>query len=516
MLHSSGKSSIHYSLLLREKGGTRCALCLATEFRQETRKMDWLFNRMDDGSLNKAYQDTIIVLSLCLLKTLLAVLVLSCGFRMIIQDEPIRWQITNWWVASPFFAPGDHIWLGGYFYLYGIATMVLGNSYAVAKMLPLCFSLGSILGIYALCQVLYGNRLLSFCATFLYTVGSVHTWASISAMPEIFVIFFQTWGMFFLIKGIRSKRLWMLALGCLGVAFTTSFRYEMWFLALAVDVLLVVLVIRRSITFGALLLLVLLTNFYVWAWMLTAWIWHGDPLLFLHAAKEINIQVPGNPVLFLWNEIRMTDPTVFVLGCAGMLVGFFFPREKGLRFYAVIVFLFTISFVYLQKIGTCSTVWRIIQGWRGLFVPLIPALFLLVQNFDARWGKRLTLLVLVLLLPVYFFQQTAASRKIWMLGHNNATWAVGEYLLFERNHPTMLKISGKENPSILFVGEGLDWMECYDISFISGLPVRFEHHLAFNADFVITRNRELPAPYQVAHQIGEWYIWSRVSSVAGN
>ena len=477
--------------------------------------MDTPSDRTKEGHPNGLYPDVVAVLSLCFLKTLLAALVLCSGFRMIIHDEPIRWQNTNFWVKSPFFAPNDHIWLGGFYYLYGTITMLFGNSYAVAKMFPLCLSLGSILGIYVFCRMLYGSRPLSFCATFLYAAGGVHTWLSISAMPEVFVLFFQTWGMLFLVSGIREKRPWLLAAGCLGVAFTTSFRYEMWFLALAVDALLVVLAIRRDISLRAFLLLAALTSFYVWAWMLSAWIQHGDPLLGLHAAKDINIQVPGNPLLFLWREIRMTDTTVFVLGALGMLTALFFPRDKSLRFYAIAVLLFTILFVYVQKVGTCSTVWRILQGPRGLLVPLIPVPFLLLQKLAPRWGKHVTLLVLAVLMPIYFFHQTAASRKIPMQDYNNATWAVGEYLLFEKNNPTMLKTSGKRNPSFLLIGEGLDWMQCYDISFLSGLPVQYDHGLSGKPDFVITRNREMPAPYNLAHQIGEWYIWSRARPDTG-
>ncbi|MCX6999845.1 MAG: hypothetical protein NT106_06055 [Candidatus Sumerlaeota bacterium] len=109
----------------------------------------------------KKFTDAILILSIIIFKSLLAIAAFLIGFRILMYDEVARWLMLNTWIRSPFLAPGDHVWLGGFFYLCGTVMKIAGTSFAVCKILPLFFSFGSIIAMYLLCQKLYKSQFFS-------------------------------------------------------------------------------------------------------------------------------------------------------------------------------------------------------------------------------------------------------------------------------------------------------------------------------------------------------------------
>jgi len=106
----------------------------------------------------KKSTDAILIISILIFKSLLAIAAFLLGFRILMYDEVARWELLRMWVHSPFLAPGDHVWLGGFFYLCGTVMKIAGTSFAVCKILPLFFSFGAIIAMYLLCQKLYRSR----------------------------------------------------------------------------------------------------------------------------------------------------------------------------------------------------------------------------------------------------------------------------------------------------------------------------------------------------------------------
>jgi len=459
----------------------------------------------------KKSTDAILILSILIFKSLLAITAFLMGFRILMYDEVARWYMLNMWIRSPFLAPGDHVWLGGFFYLCGTVMKIAGTSFAVCKILPLFFSFGSIIAMYLLCQKLYKSRFFSFWTTFLYAAGFVNTWLSLSLMPEIFTIFFQTWGFYFLLKGVDKHHPWEVLIGCLGIGLSTSFRYEQWCLSVALSLVLLGLLIKRWIKSGTFVLSLILLNFYIAFWILLAWFRHGDPLLLLKNAKTLNVRAFGNPALFLWINLKTDDGIVFAFGALAMIFALF-ARNRILRVYAVMSFIFSLFFIYIQKVGTAATIWRIAQGWRAMIIPFLPFAILLVRKLiSSGTVHRYLAVLLILFLPVYTVHQYRGMQKLTRCGLPNSVLALGEYLNFERKNPILLTELRKAKTHLfLLMNKDDDKMPYFTVGYISGLSLKrflYDIKVPSQTDLLITRNKTMSETYRLVINIGEWSIW---------
>jgi len=472
----------------------------------------------DDTCLpGKKSTDAILILSIIILKSLLAIAAFLIGFRILMNDEVARWLMLNTWVRSPFLAPVDHVWLGGFFYLCGTVMKIAGTSFAVCKIFPLLFSFGAIIAMYLLCQELCGTRFLSFWATFVYAAGFVNTWLSLSLMPEIFTIFFQTWGFYFLLKGFDKHHHWEVLTGCLGIGLSTSFRYEQWCLSAALSLVLIGLLIKRWIKSWTFVFSLILLNFYIAFWILLAWLRHGDPLILLKNAKNLNVTASGNPISFLWMNLKIDDGIVFAIGTFSMVFALF-ARNRNLRVYAVMSFIFSLLFIYIQKVGTAASIWRIAQGWRAMLIPFLPFAILLVRKLiSSNTVHRYLAILLILSLPLYTVYQYRGMHELTRCGLSNSALALGEYLNFERKDSKLLPELKKAKPYIfLLMNKDDEKMPYFTVGYLSGLSAkRFPYDIKVppRTDLLITRNRIMSEPYQLVINIGEWSIWRQ--TIAG-
>ena len=448
------------------------------------------------------------IAALGLLKTLLVFLIFLAGFRLLMNDEAVRWTMTRGWIDHPFLAPADHVWLGGFFYLNGTIMKFTSSSFEAAKCIPLVFSLGAIAGLYELSRFLHGNRYVASCLTFVFTTGAVATWLSVSFMPEMYTIFFQTWGLLFLLKGLETERTGLLLLGCAGLACTTSFRYEQWLLAFAADLLLIHLRATRQVSIRAWLGAIVILNSYIALWCGISWVDSGDPLLPLRAEQALTVRATGNPLTFLWDTIRIDDPVIFLGGGIGLILAVI-RGSRTMRIYAFLVVVFSILFLASLKIGTALSTWRVIQGWRTLLIGLLPLpLWLIEQGLRRRRIRMIPALVALGLLPLYLGQQQAIARDMRLWGFSNATWSLGEFLRFERNNPVLFKEFGHREPTVFFVGSRPgDEFEFMAVDYLSGLRrLQYDTAVSGTPELVITRAGATPTSCHVIQQFGEWNL----------
>ncbi|MCX6999846.1 MAG: hypothetical protein NT106_06060 [Candidatus Sumerlaeota bacterium] len=292
---------------------------------------------------------------------------------------------------------------------------------------------------------------------------------------------------------------------------STSFRYEQWCLSAALSLVLLGLLIKRWIKSGTFVLSLVLLNFYIVFWILLAWFRHGDPLLLLKNAKTFNVRASGNPALFLWINLKTDDSIVFAVGALAMIFALF-ARNRTLRVYAVMSFIFSLFFIYIQKVGTAGTIWRIAQGWRAMLIPFLPFAILLVRkHISPGMVHRYLAVLLILFLPVYTVHQYRGMQKLTRCGLPNSFLALGEYLNFERKNPTLLTELRKAKPRLflLFNKEdaGLPYFTVGYLSGLSGESILYGRKVPSQPYLLITRNGTMSEPYRLVINIGECSIW---------
>jgi len=455
----------------------------------------------------------------------LLVAILAMGFRLLINDEVYRWDMAKEWARHPFLAPGDHIWLGGFFYLTGAAMRLFGHSFAFGKIFPLIFSLLGIAGLYALVLELFRSRTAAFCAAFALAAGAVHSWLSASLMPETMSIAFSLWGLYFLARGeaggggggegVRAALPSLLGAFLVGCA--ASFRYECWLFAGACGLvwsLRFLRLLRRekrnarhlTVTIAGLFLF----GFYILFWIALGWIRKGDPLLFLHNSSEQTIRAP-NPLAYLWEGIRPDDPWTFALGLLGAALLLAFGRARE-RCFAGILLIFSVLFVYIQGVGTAISVYRITQVWRALLLAAAPFPLVLAARWIRRPGaEKAARAALFIAAAAYFAHQAPRLVQFKLWGFSNGSWAVAQWIRHEANNPVYFKRFPGVRPGIhvLETRPVEDSTEYLVMAYMSSYePFTKGRDVPPSADLLLTASdaRTLPEGWREAFHLGEWTL----------
>jgi hypothetical protein len=187
---------------------------------------------------------------------LMGALAAGCAYRSVASlgvwtlvggDEYCRADYALQWAQDPFFAPHDHIWLAGQFYILGTLFKFLGN-------MPLATSLSGLIGLGALiffsadaARRAWGDPAAGFFAGSLAASHKVILWGSFNTFAEVFALPALMAGLDFWLAGWLARRkppsatgeaagalpsfkpeLWFLAAAA-SLGFGTMFRYELWF-----------------------------------------------------------------------------------------------------------------------------------------------------------------------------------------------------------------------------------------------------------------------------------------------
>lgn len=244
-----------------------------------------------------------------MLGTLLLAAVLFSIFRtqaIFLQggDEYCRANYALEWAWNPYFAPRDHVWLGGHFYFLGLFYRLMGS-------LPLAVSLSSLVG--TLCvvffSVLIGRELWHswsaggmagiFAATEWFVVwASANPFAEVVFYPALLAMFWL-WICAWRVDVVASPRgplrreLYFLAMAFAG-AIGTLFRYEMWYAGILFGAFLIVrfvyLVLQATSRRRAWIPLLgcMILAAYPVAWMISNWLQLGSPIAFLKTIGRLN------------------------------------------------------------------------------------------------------------------------------------------------------------------------------------------------------------------------------------
>jgi len=146
-------------------------------------------------------------------------------------DGPARAVWAYSWSSSPRILE-PHIWLPGWVYLTGLATMLVGDPLNSGRMLNVILGSLTVPALYQLTRTIHGDKTAIISSTIL-TVLPAHVALSATTLGEIALIFGVVTGTMFVVLAAettkRPRALYLLlCLMCMIVAITT--RYEAWLL----------------------------------------------------------------------------------------------------------------------------------------------------------------------------------------------------------------------------------------------------------------------------------------------
>ncbi|GAB4311850.1 MAG: hypothetical protein Kow0059_02160 [Candidatus Sumerlaeia bacterium] len=491
--------------------------------------LDAAVPRMEPGAPPARWSatDTAIVALLITLKAVMGLAVLAMGFRLLINDEPYRWHLARQWLAQPSLVWGDQVWLGGFFYLTGLGMALFGHSFAFGKLYPLFFSALSIAGLYGLARQLTGRRDAAALAAVLYTAGAVHTWNSVSLLPEPMELCFVLWGMWGLWRGWMEKRPTPALWGALAVGVSTSMRYEAWILAGVLSVLWIARAVLepperrlhaadRTTSAASVASGLILMNVYIVFWFAAGWARSGDPLLFLHSSQQTNWTADVSP-LGLWNEIQADDGWLFAAGGGATILMLVLGRPAE-RLFALAVALFTLFFGHTRGLDTSGGIDRMMQVWRALLAVALPFPLIWAVRMSGRAAvRRLAAAVGLAAAVFYCVQQGPALMRFKLWGFSNGTWALADWLRFEANNPSAFKAfaGGRPDIAVAFAGDKVDLTQFLSLEYISSYDrLTWTTDWPREADLVLTLDEsgppsDPPSGWQPMARLSGWTVWKK-------
>ncbi|MDX2176209.1 MAG: hypothetical protein SF028_07035 [Candidatus Sumerlaeia bacterium] len=218
-------------------------------------------------------------------------------------DEYARPAAAMAWAASPFFAPHDHVWLGGHFYAMGLLYRLAG-SLVVANAVLSCAGFAALVAAaWWTAGKVWGAgpeqavaAALAGCAPVVLWM-SVNPWAEALAYPPLLAAY-GCWAAFRAEQeapdGDWRRERW-LAFGAALLAFGTTLRYEAWIAGLLLGPYLLWRggwLARRGERRGAALLLASATLLaaYPLAWVVSSKLALGSFTAFAENSRRINFE----------------------------------------------------------------------------------------------------------------------------------------------------------------------------------------------------------------------------------
>lgn len=340
-------------------------------------------------------------------------------------DEYCRAWYGMKWAWHPYFAPDDHVWLAGHFYVLGSLYRFLGN-------MPFVVTVTSLGGVWAtvyfamlLARRIWGSPTAAMFAGLLAGSEWILLWTTVNPYAEAFflpALLAGFWAWLAAWQHLedgghegswRGELFFLLAAACIG--FGTMFRYEMWYAGIPLGVFLgsrmVWLLIRPGRRRMAWIPLVgcLLLAAYPVAWMVSSWLRLGSPFGFLHSMSRLNRETnlfydfsSGWGLVLAYPRILIADhwPRLALCGF-GFLLAWVGARRPGWAALAPIPALLLIAMILTSHSGigsnnrprfteflvlpllcfgsgTLGYIWLIGSGWKRVLGRGLVAGFMLI------------------------------------------------------------------------------------------------------------------------------------------
>lgn len=269
-------------------------------------------------------------------------------------DAGARVALAARWLQHPDFRLAFGAYSPGHFWLIGLFNLVVNNVTLAGRLLSLVLGIGTILLVWRLARVLYGDTasLLTLAVFNLYTL---HVGYSTTSSAEVPFLFFLIGSLYFFFSFFGSEQLWRLGASGLMLSAAESIRYEAWAIFLAMTVALLVLTLRNknrtrwSRNIQSLLLFCATGGLWPIFVMAGSWRAYGDPMRSLSAHNElISGWFAAHPVPVA-HQLAVIPVTFFVslspFAFAGAIVGLArsFKQHLTASFAAITLFFWAVQ-----------------------------------------------------------------------------------------------------------------------------------------------------------------------------
>ncbi|HET6202682.1 MAG TPA: hypothetical protein VFI25_07755 [Planctomycetota bacterium] len=377
-------------------------------------------------------------------------------------DEYCRAAFSFEWARRPFFAPPDHVWLSGQFYVLGALFRLVGDLRPVVVATGL---LGVGAAVYLCGRIarrMWDDPVAGFSAGLVAAANPVLLVTSLGASAEVFALPALMAGLDAWLAGLEERarpgastsptsggRRFLAAAAWIGLG--TTFRFELWYAAALLGGFLCLLArgvggLRRASACA-------LLSLFPACWLASSWIALGSPIQFaVDRARAVrgeehpyDFSSPLDPFLFYARGLAEKHALVLLLVAAGAWLAWRVARRRALPLAAGWACLAGLSM--LAASGAGMTARYPPRYVLFLLLPLIPfaggPLAALARSLAARgrWGRAALLFAAAIALLASADQ---ARRRL-----NNA-WGADPALLglavrLEREHD-----AHRRPPAILF------------------------------------------------------------------
>lgn len=162
--------------------------------------------------------------------------------RWLTADDYSRTVIAWDWLQNPRIYSG--VWLSPHFWLNGFFIWLIPDLTLAPFIVSTLFSIGTLIFLYLIFEKIFG-KFIAVVSVLIYCVFPFQVWLSSSAMPEFPFFFFVTAGAYYFILWYdnlinNNYNLKLLTISAIFLMFSTLFRYEGWFFAIAFIIIVII------------------------------------------------------------------------------------------------------------------------------------------------------------------------------------------------------------------------------------------------------------------------------------
>lgn len=235
------------------------------------------FNRLQ--SIPKIY--------LLVFTTLVIKLILLPYSQTINADAVSRIFASQKWMENPEWTTSS-IWAPFHFYIHGFALMVWNNTIYTPKIITIIFAVCTLIPFYYLTKREF-NKSGAFIASILLAICPILFHNSFLALSETPYLFFLTFSLNTLSKGVREKSIPYLLISGLIMSIASGIRYEAWVMTAILSFVLLVSKNWKDIFFFN-----FTASLFPIYWLLSNYLETGNPLFSIQGTYNWNFEIMGN------------------------------------------------------------------------------------------------------------------------------------------------------------------------------------------------------------------------------
>ncbi len=353
-------------------------------------------------------------------------------------DEYIRLHYSIDWSVNPYFAPVDHIWLAGQFYVLGLMTKLIGAPHFSMTLTSLAGTLALVFFAGDLARRTWRSHFAGTAAAILTGTHFMVLWSAVNPVAEVFFLPLLLGAIDFFVRGMQrppgdrsTDRDYLMAAFLIGLG--NAFRYEMWYAGIVFAVFLGLRTVwmifippMRRCAWQPALGMGLIAAFPA-AWFTSSTLRYGSPFGFLKDHIGMNEQTNmfydhANPVSaffdyprILWNDNKMWIPLALIVG-AGLALKRW--RSKSMPVVLAWVAVLLCGMIVSIKAGIGSN--TRMRFTMFLIVPLIAMgsgtlgiLWDTIERRGARWAARAIVIAYLALMGWFSLVRAVAYYPNW-------------------------------------------------------------------------------------------------------